>query len=133
MKGKQPLSLLVASDIGAGHSRHWGISLLIVMLVSLCLFAAQTTYAQNYIGVWRGGSDGYYLWSGVEWNNFTAKWEELGKQNLRLVDIETYVAGGKRLYTGVWRSGTDGYYLWAGVDWNNFTAKWTELGKQNLR
>ncbi len=88
---------------------------------------------QRYTGVWESGSDGYYLWSGVDWNNFNEKWKELAKQNLRLIDIETYVEGGKRKYTGVWRSGSDGYYLWAGVDWNNFNDKWKELAKQNLR
>ena len=100
----------------------------------LCFFLNTQVFSQNrYIGVWRQGNDGNYLWSGVDWANFTAKWTELGKQNLRLVDIETYVENGKRLYIGVWRQGNDGHFLWAGVDWANFTAKWTELSKQNLR
>ncbi len=111
-----------------------GIHLRFVATYALCfLFIFQTTAQQRYIGVWRQGNDGNYLWSGVDWNNFNAKWAELAKQNLRLVDIETYVENGKRLYSGVWRQGNDGYFLWAGVDWNNFNAKWTELSKQNLR
>ena len=88
---------------------------------------------RRYIGVWREGTDGYYLWAGVDWKSFTAKWKELGKQNLRLIDIETYTENGQRLYTGVWRGGSDGYYLWAGVDWDSFSEKWEELADQNLR
>jgi hypothetical protein len=81
---------------------------------------------------WRAGSDPYYLWvSG--WDSFKAKWEELSKQNLRLVDFKVYPKPGGTTFGGVWRSGSDGHYLWVGVDWNNFNAKWKELSKQNLR
>jgi len=83
--------------------------------------------------VWRSGSSGYYLWAGVDWTNFVAKWNELGSQNYRLIDIETYEVGGQRRYSGVWEYGTDGYYLWGGADWTNFVAKWNELGPQGLR
>jgi hypothetical protein len=86
-----------------------------------------------YTGLWLPGTDGYYLWAGVEWGSFTQKWEELAKQHLRLIDVHTYMEGGKRLYTGVWREGTDGYYLWAGGDFENFTSKWAENGAANLR
>ncbi|MBK9017609.1 MAG: hypothetical protein IPM82_28160 [Saprospiraceae bacterium] len=88
---------------------------------------------RKYTGVWREGKDGYYLWVGQEWASFEAKWKELAKQNLRLIDIETYMDGNKRKYAGVWREGKDGHYLWAGVEWANFEAKWQELAKQNLR
>jgi len=98
-----------------------------------CLFIQSVSAQSLYTGVWRQGSDGYYLWAGVDWDNFTTKWQALARQDLRLVDISTYVKDGKRLYNGVWRGGTDGYYLWAGVDWNNFVSKWQELAKQNLR
>ena len=44
----------------------------------------------KYAGVWRQGSDGHYLWAGVDWENFTSKWKELAKQNLRLTSLEIY-------------------------------------------
>jgi hypothetical protein len=90
------------------------------------------TAQQRYVGIWRSGTDGYYLWAGVDWTAFNKKWDDLAKQNLRLVKIKTYVQNGKRLYTGVWRSGSDGYYLWAGVDWANLSNKADELAKQKL-
>ena len=102
-----------------------------IALLPLCSAVARAQEA--FAGVWRAGNDGHYLWVGVGWDNFKAKWEELAKQNLRLVDLETYVDGGQRKYAGVWRSGSDGHYLWVGVGWDNFKAKWEELAKQNLR
>jgi len=89
--------------------------------------------SELYAGVFRSGSDGHALWAGVDWENFKSKWEELSKQNLRLIDFETYTEGNKRLYAGVFRSGSDGHALWAGVDWENFKSKWHELSGQNLR
>jgi C1A family cysteine protease len=86
-----------------------------------------------FSGVWRAGSDAYYLWVNANWDNFRAKWEELSKQNLRLVDLESYTLGGGRVWAGVWRAGSDAHYLWVNASWDNFRAKWEELAKQNLR
>ena len=69
----------------------------------------------------------------MNWNDFVAKWQQLGAQNQRLIDVATYLSGTTRLYIGVWRSGTDGYALYGGVNWTSFTAKWQELAAQNLR
>jgi hypothetical protein len=88
---------------------------------------------RRYSGVWRAGADAHYLWVGVDWKSFQAKWNSLSAQGLRLSVLRTYVDGGAVRYAGVWRAGSDAHYLWAGVDWNNFQAKWEELGKQNLR
>ena len=87
----------------------------------------------TFAGVWREGTDGYYLWEGVPWADFEKKWKELSKQNLRLVDLETWMDGKTRVWGGVWRGGSDGHYLWVGVSWADFVKKWEELGKQGLR
>jgi murein DD-endopeptidase MepM/ murein hydrolase activator NlpD len=106
---------------------------LFIQIIFICLFIGRA-HAQNlYAGVWEEATDGYFLWAGQEWAGFEAKWKELSKQNLRLIDIETYVEGGKRRYSGVWRAGSDGHYLWAGQEWAGFEAKWKELSRQNLR
>jgi hypothetical protein len=36
---------------------------------------------QTYSGVWRQGSDPYYLWVNASWNSFVSKWQELGQTN----------------------------------------------------
>jgi len=108
--------------------------LVFVLLCCVLWVLPQPASAQDaFAGVWRSGNDPHYLWVGVDWNSFNAKWQELAKQNLRLVDVETWGDGSNRKYAGVWRAGNDAHYLWAGVDWNSFNAKWQELSKQNLR
>jgi hypothetical protein len=89
--------------------------------------------ATSFIGAWRAGTDGHYLWQGVDWASFQAKWTELSGEGLRLSSITTTGDGAQRTWSGVWRAGSDGHYLWAGVDWTAFQAKWTELSGQGLR
>jgi hypothetical protein len=86
-----------------------------------------------YLGVWRSGNDGYYLWQANDWQGFNDKWEELTAKKYRLIDFETYIESGKRRYVGVWREGDDRYGFYAGLDWQSFDAKWKELGKKDLR
>ena len=69
-----------------------------------------------YAGVWRHGTDPYYLWGGVDWNSFNTKWQQLSNQGLRLVDLKVYAGNGPTKFSGVWRGGTDAHYLWVGVD-----------------
>src|SRR5262245_45340600 len=62
---------------------------------------------RGYAGVFRAGNDAHYLWVGVDYNNFVAKWKELSEKGLRLIDLETYEEGNKRVYAGVFRAGND--------------------------
>ncbi len=102
------------------------------LLFALVLLTA--TSAQNlYTGVWRSGTDNYALYGGLNWSSFTSKWSSLASQNLRLVDVSTYMSNGTRYYNGVWRAGTDGYALYNGVNWDDFVAEWSALAKKNLR
>src|SRR5258708_5164928 len=109
------------------------VSASLVFLCLVPLIAASASAQQSFAGVWRAGNDPYYLWVGSNWDDFNKKWEELSKQNLRLVDVETYMDGGQRRFAGVWRAGNDAHYLWVGANWKDFTKKAEELGKQNLR
>ena len=68
-----------------------------------------------WVGAWRAGSDGHYLWAGVDWDNFTTKRKQLGSDGLRLTDLATYVEGGQRKWAGIWRAGTDAYELWGPI------------------
>ncbi len=97
------------------------------------LISFQISAQDLYTGVWRTGTGGYYLYSGLNWNDFVAKWQTLGSQNERLIDISTYVLNGQRLYNGVWRAGTDGYALLGGLEWNAFVTQWQQLGAQGQR
>ncbi len=109
------------------------LKLLLLQLLFACLFITKISAQDLYTGVWRAGTDNYALYGGLNWNDFVSKWQTLGSQNLRLVDISTYLQNGKRYYNGVWRAGTDGYALYGGVEWADFVTKWQQLGAQNLR
>ena len=97
------------------------------------LTAAARSPAKYYSGVFRSGYDGHVLWLGAAWPDFVAKWTEFSDQGLRLIDLETYEEGGKRLYAGVFRAGSDGHFLWNGVEWPAFVTKWEQLSSKGLR
>ena len=87
-----------------------------------------------FLGVFKQGTGGYVLSPyGKDWTQFVQYWKDLGAVNQRLIDIESFVENGKRIYLGVWREGTDGYVLWGGVDWESFTSKWAENAAAGLR
>ena len=102
-----------------------------LLLIFISSIFYTTTIAQKlYSGVWRAGTGGNYLWSGVNWTDFQVKWNELGPKNLRLTDIETYTAGGQRYFSGVWEPGTGGYSLTPlGLDWAAFSKFWSDNSK----
>jgi murein DD-endopeptidase MepM/ murein hydrolase activator NlpD len=102
-------------------------------LIFACLLTLTISAQDIYTGVWRAGTDGYYLYGGLTWDQLVSKWQTLASQNQRLIDVSTYEENGVRLYNGVWRAGTDGYALYGGVEWNAFVAEWKTLGAQNLR
>jgi murein DD-endopeptidase MepM/ murein hydrolase activator NlpD len=109
------------------------LKLLWLQIIFACLFITKISAQNLYTGVWRAGTDGYALYGGLNWTDFVSKWQTLGSQNLRLVDVSTYTQSGIRYYNGVWRAGTDGYALYNGLNWNDFVAKWQTLASQNLR
>lgn len=82
----------------------------------------------HFLGVFRAGNDAHALTpAGLDWTAFNTFWKDMGKKNLRLINIESYVSGGKRCYLGVFRSGTDGYVLSPnGMDWSAFVQFWKD-------
>ncbi|HYK46213.1 MAG TPA: T9SS type A sorting domain-containing protein [Parafilimonas sp.] len=109
------------------------IKLQLLQILFACLFLTEISAQDLYTGVWRGGTDGYALYGGLTWNSFVSKWQTLASQNLRLVDISTYLKNGTRYYNGVWRAGTDAYALYGGVTWSDFVTEWQTLAGQGLR
>ena len=60
--------------------------------------------------------------------------DELGKDGLRLIDLETFPVGNnQRQYIGVFRQGSGGHALWSITGWSSFTSKWDEFSKDGLR
>ena len=44
----------------------------------------------RYLGIFREGGGAQALWVGDDWDGFKAKWKELEKDGLRLVNLEIY-------------------------------------------
>ena len=89
---------------------------------------------RHFVGVFGSGTGEQVLVSAKGWNAFTQQWAIYSGQNLRLIDLETYDAGGgERQYLGIFRAGSGGYALWSGTGWTNFTKEWSTLSNQGLR
>lgn len=88
---------------------------------------------QRYTGVWRQGSDAYYLWANAGWHGFRDKWQDLAQHNLRLVDLKITRQGNADRFHGVWRQGTGAYYLWVNASRLSFIEKWRQLSDRGLR
>lgn len=87
----------------------------------------------RYTGVFHAGKGGHALWVGDDWSGFEKKWKEFSNSGLRLINLETFVAGKTRRYAGVFREGTGRHALWVNDDWGGFEKKWRELSEKNLR
>jgi hypothetical protein len=108
---------VVRSTLGHSHRNH----------------LIETSAGVRYAGVFLPGNDAHALWVGDDWKGFTDKWRELSKGGLRLVDLESYVIGGKRRFSGVFRSGSGGHGLWVHDSWTEFTDNWKQRSNAGLR
>jgi hypothetical protein len=90
----------------------------------------------RYMGVFRqesGEAGAHALWLHDTRRGFTEKWRELGRQNLRLIDLKIVTFGSKKRYSGVFREGTGRYALWLDDTRDGFVDKWKELSGKGLR
>jgi hypothetical protein len=67
------------------------LQLRLLPVILFCCILCKVNAQDLYTGVWRSGSDGYVLYGGLTWDAFVAKWQTLGSQNQRLIDISTYL------------------------------------------
>ncbi len=87
----------------------------------------------KFTGVWRESNTKDYLWVGENWSCFVNKNREYVKQGLRLQDVETHVADGKRVYSGVWKKSNKKWALYLYSNWDSFVDKWKELADKDYR
>lgn len=88
---------------------------------------------RQFMGLFKRGSGKHYLFSIAGWDEFTAQWDVLSNQGLRLVDMATYTESGTRFFAGVFREGTGDYALFSVTGWDEFTKCWDDNSKLNMR
>lgn len=96
------------------------------------------TYLSNNKRVWdgifkkqHGGQQA--MWRNFDSDSFHNKWEEMSKKGYRLIDLETYTNGSKRLYAGLFLPGKGKYAMFRGYSTDNFGAKREELAKKGYK
>ena len=87
-----------------------------------------------FLGAFRQGTGGYSLSPyGMDYQAFSKYWADKAKQNLRLIDIESYEENNKRIFLGVWRQGSDAYAMVHGVDFESLNSNYAEYNSKGLR
>jgi CubicO group peptidase (beta-lactamase class C family) len=86
----------------------------------------------RYVGVWGAGSGKYALFNYASWDDFAAKWDELGAQGYQLVDMDILrKSNGQYQHVGVWRAGSSNRALYRYTTWDAFKTKWAELAEKD--
>ena len=89
---------------------------------------------RQWSGVFQTREGGGTLITDLEWEPFLERWKDLTEQKgMRLIDLETYDDGKKRMFAGAFAESDDLYSLWVGMDRKAFESKWAELSGQGLR
>lgn len=103
-------------------------------VLALAAAASRTASADTvYAAIWRAGTYSNYFTPRDSLDGFKTLNGERKAKNLRLVDLDTYVEGGKRKWIGVWEAGTYANEFSADLDLQSFKQLADERHKQNLR
>jgi hypothetical protein len=86
-----------------------------------------------FLGVWRSGTGTERVVEGMRLDVFVKQGNELIKQGLRLVDVETLSSGKDLLYFGLWQSGTGSNLIVGPLRALDFTSKRKEFTAKGLR
>lgn len=74
----------------------------------------------------------YQFWLDLTWKDLLAKRDALRASGFELVDVETYVEEGQRLFAGVWHLSKISHRLWKANSWDGFLDKWREFRKEGI-
>lgn len=86
---------------------------------------------EKYIGSWRPGTGASKVLKFDSWEEFTEEWENLGKKDMRLRDLEVLKSGDEIKYIGTWVGGKGKYALLAHDSFADFSAAWTEMWEED--
>jgi len=87
----------------------------------------------KFNGIWTPSTTPQYVAWGSTRDKIIEQYGDMWKINMRLIDLQAYVANGQVFYNGVWNPGNHGQLLI--LDWQlkDFHAKYDEMWKKNFR
>ena len=89
---------------------------------------------RQYIGVFQASQQGEAVLVGFSWDQFKARADQLDAGGSRIVALDTYMDGGRRLWSGIFRSGTEKQALFTGLDFPAFTKQYKNMvNEQHMR
>lgn len=95
---------------------------------------AKTSGSRQFLGVFQGSPQGTAVLVGMPWDQFKARADQLDAKGSRIVALDTYLDGGRRLWSGVFRSGDDKQAFLVGLEWTPFLNKWKDMtNNQHMR
>lgn len=87
----------------------------------------------QYVGVFNPRPEGTAVVIGLEEAAFKSKVSELSGNGLKLIAMDTFMDGSKRLWSGIFRSAEDEVILVTGVDWDAFIPQWKRMSAGSRR
>ncbi len=71
------------------------------------------------------------LWVDLPWSKLVERNDILLQQGMGLVDVESYMVDGRRVFLGIWRSSQNRFLVMQSDDSENFRDNWNELRDMN--
>ncbi|HSK76668.1 MAG TPA: hypothetical protein VLQ45_09440 [Thermoanaerobaculia bacterium] len=87
----------------------------------------------QYVGVFNPRPEGAAVVVGLDQAAFKARVSELDGHGLKLVALDTFMDGDKRLWSGIFRKAEDEIILVTGVDWDAFIPQWKRMSAGSRR
>jgi hypothetical protein len=104
----------------------WGLSAMVILIGTISALAQE-----KYIGAWRPGKGTSKVLRFNSWEEFTEQWEDLGKKDMRLQDLEVLKTGDAVKYMGTWVPGKGKYALLAYDNFADFAAEWKQMWEED--
>lgn len=89
--------------------------------------------ARQFVGSYLRDGHGHAVVLGLPWDAFKAKVDAFAAQGVKLVSMQTWEDGGKRLWAGIFRSEPGKQEMVLELQWEPFVARWKELSDEGLR
>ncbi len=89
--------------------------------------AAAAAGARQYIGVFQASPQGEAVLVGFPWDQFKARADQLEAGGVRIVSLDTYVDGGRRVWSGIFKTAGEKQLLMQGLAFEEFTKKYKGL------